>query len=72
MLRQHELLMIQQHTAQVLELQRNAQLVVRGICLAKHTYAYQSLHVVQALVLQLFLKNIYIYIYIYRRPHTET
>ncbi|KAJ3600596.1 hypothetical protein NHX12_031576 [Muraenolepis orangiensis] len=29
MLRQHELLMIQQHTAQVLELQRNAQLVER-------------------------------------------
>ena len=29
LLRQHELLMIQQHTAQVLELQRSAQLVVR-------------------------------------------
>eukprot|EP00063_Salmo_salar_P066261 XP_014041096.1 PREDICTED: trinucleotide repeat-containing gene 18 protein-like [Salmo salar] len=29
MLRQHELMMIQQHAAQVLELQRNAQLMVR-------------------------------------------
>uniref|UniRef100_A0A3Q4GAE1 Trinucleotide repeat containing 18 n=1 Tax=Neolamprologus brichardi TaxID=32507 RepID=A0A3Q4GAE1_NEOBR len=30
-LRQHELLMIQQHTAQVLELQRNAQIAVSGL-----------------------------------------
>lgn len=30
MLRQQELLMIQQHAAQVLELQRNAQFVVSG------------------------------------------
>ena len=29
MLRQHELVMIQRHAAQVLELQRNAQLMVR-------------------------------------------
>lgn len=36
MLRQQELLMIQQHTVQVLELQRNAQLVVRGLCVVEH------------------------------------
>ena len=35
MLRQQELLMIQQHTAQVLELQRNAQLVVSRLCVVK-------------------------------------
>lgn len=37
-LRQHELLMIQQHTAQVLELQRNAQIAVSGLCAVKHLH----------------------------------
>lgn len=37
MLRQQELLMIQQHTVQVLELQRNAQLVVSGVGLVHRT-----------------------------------
>ncbi len=37
MLRQQELLMIQQHTAQVLELQRNAQLVVSRLVLVQCT-----------------------------------
>lgn len=38
MLRQHELLMIQQQTAQVLELQRNAQLAVGGLSVIKHIH----------------------------------
>lgn len=42
-LRQHELLMIQQHTAQVLELQRNAQIAVSGLCAVKHLHVNKQL-----------------------------
>lgn len=45
MLRQQELFMIQQHTAQVLELQRNAQIVVSAACVRLQdacAFAHQS------------------------------